>query len=430
MVEECVFESIPATSSTPIVLVPQLHNDARRGEQAFARDEQNAVPQSSRKQIRFDAKSSAGSSASSACSVASYMSFGSRKGRRVAFQKPSYDDSNSPLPFPSGTAWELGSSRKRKAGSPPDDGRNQSVSDMTGFDNPSGESFLESVKTVYQCTFCHQDFGTYYTWRRHEESAHVPQIMWICRPDTGLKCPVCVPPSSADTPQLPCPHRFQECWQKPDIERTFYRFDTFKQHLRTVHFKGDFKGFEEIKRNHNAMDTWTKQGRQLTHDELTCHFCGLCCGTWKERARHISQHFKSGETLSLWIPGGPYILNIDGSTPCQCSAVRRRVNQSRLKIDDKWDCRQFRTLLKHGREKWNCMLCGDQISCSCFHLGFDAPCSVARHLIDSHQVQQCSASFQTFLTAEGYIKHLVNEHSAVRGEWMRSLIIAGLGAAK
>ncbi|KAI0966581.1 hypothetical protein F4678DRAFT_484194 [Xylaria arbuscula] len=310
-------------------------------------DEQHAVPQYSHNENRFDAMSSAGSSASSACSAASYMSFGPRKGRRVAFEKPSQHDSAS-APLPSITVdaittfmrQQIGSSQKRKAQSPLGNDRNKSQSCIycdKWIVESEMEAHVSKLHTrLYACTFCCRSFGSYYAWKRHEESAHVPQFTWICSPGmmrgeiTSSECPVCIfsPTDMTHIPQPPCLHRFNDCWQKPTIERTFYWLDTFKQHLHTVHFKNHPSGLESID-CYVDIEKCKETSKAITPDILTCHFCGFKSGTWIDRARHIKKHFDIGETIELWILGGPYVLNLDGSTINQTSAERWQSNLSK-----------------------------------------------------------------------------------------------------
>ncbi|KAI0426761.1 hypothetical protein F5Y09DRAFT_345343 [Xylaria sp. FL1042] len=134
---------------------------------------------------RFDAKSTARSSISSASSASSYMSFGPRKGRRVAFRNPFYyDPDNSPPAAarideaPISTERRSVSSLKRKAQSPPDDEGNRSRSFIPGGYWSRNETRRLQSSQSYACTFCHEKFAYYYTWRRHEESIHFSQHTW------------------------------------------------------------------------------------------------------------------------------------------------------------------------------------------------------------------------------------------------------------
>ncbi|KAI1272726.1 hypothetical protein F5Y07DRAFT_285333 [Xylaria sp. FL0933] len=259
---------------------------------AIALEQDPVARRYSQHENRLDSMSNAGSSAGSVGSAASYMSFGPRKGRRVAFQKPSPDHSKYSPPSP---AFK-----------------------------PEGE------KQIYECTFCCRSFKTFFTWKRHEESAHIAQYIWTCRPDmfrfesTGSGCPVCTSSSSVldGSPQLSCQHRFKECWEKQESERVFYRRDTFVQHLRSVHFKGSKSG-ERITRYLDLAKCKESSRREISASDLVCHFCGFGADSWSARFQHIRRHFENGQTMKLWIPGGPYAINMQGSTLCSSSGVSK-----------------------------------------------------------------------------------------------------------
>ncbi|KAI0861602.1 hypothetical protein F4860DRAFT_475620 [Xylaria cubensis] len=437
---ECVFEPISVTKSTAFIPLSSLGNGALQSDQGDAGYVLNAAPQSSQNKKAFDTMSSAGSSAGSVGSASSYMSFGPRKGRRVAFRKPSLGDSN-PHTLSPGFATSF---QTPKDHSPANDDGYQIVSETTEYhdhDKPFSENENNGPVPTrhYWCTFCHQSFSRYFTWKRHEESAHVPQFTWICRPDifcikrTGSECSLCVSSSSnmEYTSQRPCPHRFQECWQKPDLERTFYRQDTFVQHLHSVHFKDD-PIRSHIIHDHVNIDNCKQSFREMDADELICHFCGFDCRTWNERAQHIRKHFENGETMGLWIPGGPYALNRDGSTPSRSPAQRRQYNMSDRY--DLWGCHLNTSMLEThppgGLVEFACTLCGIEINCSCFCLQPGSPCRLKDHLLLNHHMQRLECSYYTTPAAGDYIEHLVKEHSAVRGNWMRDLVLLKIFATR
>ncbi|KAI1323696.1 hypothetical protein F5Y16DRAFT_382904 [Xylariaceae sp. FL0255] len=112
-----------------------------------------------------------------------------------------------------------------------------------------------------------------------------------------LVCPLCFS-------STPCSHRFDVCWRKLESERTFYRRDTIWQHVSSVHFKHDPKGFEEWR--HSQYTYCKQQVLPTSKDNLVCHCCGFCCRSWDERALHIRDHFTHGITTVSWNPGGLY----------------------------------------------------------------------------------------------------------------------------
>ena len=108
----------------------------------------------------------------------------------------------------------------------------------------------------YHCTFCPSRFGSKFSWQRHESSKHVIRRVWICRPLAYLMFT-----SDAESPlcsrhYLSCPHEFDACWKKVEEDRTFYRKDAFKQHLKLVHCKNDPYAKEMLKTR--QLDDWSK----------------------------------------------------------------------------------------------------------------------------------------------------------------------------
>lgn len=169
---------------------------------------------------------------------------------------------------------------------------------------------------IFQCTFanCGKPFSSK-TWKRHEETKHLPRFQWTCMA-TGFLVPA--PPSPQTTPNplanpfVPqttsvaprmmcafcqkrdpdpnthpqeCPHRIADCASRPDPERTFSRKDHLFQHLRNFHRMtppdGTF-GAQWKSRVDHAGRSWP------------CGFCGERLGSWERRARHLRSHFREG----------------------------------------------------------------------------------------------------------------------------------------
>lgn len=201
-------------------------------------------------------------SSSRAVSACSYTFFGPRRGRRAVFQEPSGMDTRS-------------------------------------CNDPETPS-KDTMKTRYQCTFCQDAFSTRYTWRRHEESVHAPQKLWICGPPAiddkyyarrtkGIGCPIC---DGAASDQPPCRHEFETCWKKPERERTFFRKDNLAQHVRLVHCGGEPNDQLDLR-------SWNRDVPPGTYD-LLCHFCHHRNESWDERAKHIPNHFEGGLDMNNW----------------------------------------------------------------------------------------------------------------------------------
>jgi len=141
-------------------------------------------------------------------------------------------------------------------------------------------------RILYQCTFCGKDFPKRWTWQRHEEALHAPPQVWVCESSTYDKtgslvfCPIC-------EVQTTCTHDFISCWQKPVHQRTFHRLDNFVQHLKGPHSAG----------------TWAREGLYQSKSVVTpvkalpCPFCVGELPDWGQRVLHVASHFENGDTL-------------------------------------------------------------------------------------------------------------------------------------
>ena len=111
----------------------------------------------------------------------------------------------------------------------------------------------------YNCTFCQQHFLTKYSWRRHEESIHVPRTWWICNSVF--------------------------CAERSEAERTFFRKDNFEQHLAQTH-----------KYTMSQITLTTKEVQveapplPLNDPALRCPFCSEVATTWEKRVDHVAWH--------------------------------------------------------------------------------------------------------------------------------------------
>ena len=154
---------------------------------------------------------------------------------------------------------------------------------------------------LYQCTFCPDTFNTKYDWQRHEKSLHLALERWTCTPLGGLPSPngtpICVfcNVENPDRAHLDL-HNFTECQDKPLEERTFFRKDHLRQHLRLVH---GVKHYADP-----SMEGW----KSIINDvKSECGFCPTTMTTWTERVDHLANHFKAGVDMSLWAcPSGDW----------------------------------------------------------------------------------------------------------------------------
>ncbi|KAI8712639.1 hypothetical protein NCS52_01362500 [Fusarium sp. LHS14.1] len=182
----------------------------------------------------------------------------------------------------------------------------------------------------YQCTFCTESFKTKYDWERHEKSLHLSLETWVCspngsvetHPDKGMFCAYCgdANPHQAHLKK----HNSDACIERPFEERSFYRKDHLRQHLKLVH------GAKYVKW---PMETWRTAIQNI---RSRCGFCGLEMESWSSRTDHLASHFKEGRTMADWtgdwgfepsiietldnaIP--PYLIHYEKNSPLPFSAL-------------------------------------------------------------------------------------------------------------
>jgi len=159
----------------------------------------------------------------------------------------------------------------------------------------SVESLALSGVRQYLCSFCVESFKTKYDWQRHEKSLHLSLERWICAPNGSSVprktdgAPTCVfcgieNPSNAHLEI----HNYTCCLERSHEERTFYRRDHIRQHLRLVH---------DCKLSPASMDAWKIA---IPNVRSRCGFCNLDMDTWDKRVDHLAEHFKNGETMADW----------------------------------------------------------------------------------------------------------------------------------
>ena len=180
-------------------------------------------------------------------------------------------------------SFRLSSSRRRRRS-------RRSVPKRTATSN-----FLTAPLRTYQCTFCTETFRTKYDWQRHEKSLHLSLERWVCsphgprilNPDTGRTCCTFCGQDDPDDAHLESHNHFP-CREKIPEERSFYRKDHLRQHLKLVH---------DVKFLDWAMKRWKVA---ITEIRSRCGFCGKEMDTWTTRADHLAEHFKAGRTMADW----------------------------------------------------------------------------------------------------------------------------------
>lgn len=156
------------------------------------------------------------------------------------------------------------------------------------------ESLTQPLRT-FQCTFCTESFRTKHDWQRHEKSLHLSLERWVCSPDgpkavnpeNGLiSCVFCgeINPDEAHAES----HNFSSCTERHLDERTFYRKDHLRQHLKLVH---------SVKFHSWSMDQWRVASPAI---RSRCGFCGTVMDSWGARVDHLAEHFKTGDTMADW----------------------------------------------------------------------------------------------------------------------------------
>lgn len=138
---------------------------------------------------------------------------------------------------------------------------------------------------AFHCTSpgCGKCFISRSEWIRHEETVHWPQCSWICCKDfrdVGMN-----------------EDMFEACKSKPEADRTFFRKDHFKSHLKAWHYPTyrltSLKDMETLARSWSNNITYT-----VDHECLRCTACDSTFPTWPARREHVQQHFKNG--VYIW----------------------------------------------------------------------------------------------------------------------------------
>ncbi|KAH7024565.1 uncharacterized protein B0I36DRAFT_331636 [Microdochium trichocladiopsis] len=154
-------------------------------------------------------------------------------------------------------------------------------------------------KRRFQCTFCPDAFVKRHDWQRHEKSQHLALEWWTCCPDDGLAATHIDPLTAVvtcvfcgirdpDRQHLDGQHGLAACAARSVAERTFYRKDHLRQHLRLMHAECPFT---------QAMEAWKTE---LVEVKSRCGFCGAEFETWPARVNHLAAHFRAGATMERW----------------------------------------------------------------------------------------------------------------------------------
>ncbi|OIW31991.1 hypothetical protein CONLIGDRAFT_612267 [Coniochaeta ligniaria NRRL 30616] len=197
---------------------------------------------------------------------------------------------------------------------------------------PDEKTPLQAPLKTFQCTFCTETFRTKHDWQRHEKSLHLSLERWVCAPDgpraldpeTNRICCIFCGQADPDDAHVES-HNHSACQERSLEERTFYRKDHLRQHLKLVHG--------------SKFMTWSMEPWKVATPEIRsrCGFCGIVMDTWTIRVDHLAEHFKTGNTMADWkgdwgfeapvlemvensIP--PYLIHDERKSPLPYEATR------------------------------------------------------------------------------------------------------------
>ncbi|RYP26272.1 hypothetical protein DL767_008122 [Monosporascus sp. MG133] len=157
------------------------------------------------------------------------------------------------------------------------------------------EEVLSQPLKTFQCTFCTETFRTKHDWQRHEKSLHLSLERWVCcpngprdvNPENNVPSCVFCGLASPDDAHVES-HNYSGCIERTKEERTFYRKDHLRQHLKLVH---------NVKFLQWSMDKWRVNSPEI---RSRCGFCGIIMDSWSMRVDHLAEHFKTGNTMADW----------------------------------------------------------------------------------------------------------------------------------
>lgn len=289
------------------------------------------------------------------------------------------------------------------------------------------------------CTFCPRAFKTKYEWIRHEDSVHALRTTWICcDTKTALleTCPFCGQMHPDDAHMAG--HKYQQCWNKPESQRTFYRRDHFVQHLHHVHFANAKHPSVRVgcqarlmaPEGHNfgckdlAM-TWRRFGAPMKRDDpmLHCGMCGKISKDWSERCEHVAEHLIARELdRSVWWSERKenHLENLYSASPFEsfrcryCLKIFTDVKEMNAHSHCKvWSCRFLKSFDDVTADNAGPPLCPDFPTAKahrCHLCGTDYRTPHSEHAQNCHRYRSCNQEFYT--SEEAFLQHLHIFHGA------------------
>ncbi|KAK3318406.1 hypothetical protein B0H66DRAFT_575255 [Apodospora peruviana] len=203
----------------------------------------------------------------------------------------------------------------------------------------SDKAILPGPPKAFQCTFCTETFRTKHDWQRHEKSLHLSLERWVCAPNGArafnpenghISCVFCGE-ANPDEAHIES-HNHSACQERTLGERTFYRKDHLRQHLKLVH---------GVKFVNWSMEQWKVATPEI---RSRCGFCNMVLDSWTIRVDHLAEHFKTGNTMADWkgdwgfdepvldmvensIP--PYLIHDERNSPYPYEATQGHVETAR-----------------------------------------------------------------------------------------------------
>ncbi|KAF2194908.1 hypothetical protein K469DRAFT_545486 [Zopfia rhizophila CBS 207.26] len=315
--------------------------------------------------------------------------------------------------------------------------RTSPYSKMTPTRSKAGGS---NLKLPFFCTFCSRAFKNKYDWTRHEDSVHALRTTWICclaKQDSLHSCPFCSV-LQPDEEHL-ATHKYQQCKNKPESQRTFFRRDHFVQHLHHVHFSNIKHPSEELGcqsrltssegHNYGCKDLamkWRRFGAPLRPDDpmLQCGFCGKRLKDWNERCEHVVDHIAEGLDRSAWWPERleNHLENLcvpQTTGPFRCRYCQKVFTNTTAR--DKhvhcrvWSCRFLSTFDNIASESTGPPLCPQFPSPKAHHChlcgaGYKSSTSHVEHAQSYHKYRLCKQ--ELYASKNEFLQHIHEFHGA------------------
>jgi hypothetical protein len=305
--------------------------------------------------------------------------------------------------------------------------------------NGVDDSGAPSKNLPFFCTFCPRAFKTKYEWIRHEDSVHALRTTWICcqaKQDPLRYCPFCG--QTCPDEYHMASHKYQQCRNKPETQRTFYRRDHFVQHLHHVHFANvkhlsprlgcQARMTNDEGQNYGCKDLamkWRRFGAPIRPNDpmLHCGFCGSHLENWTARCEHVAEHLATGDVdRASWWPERKehhlenlYQQQSVGPFRCRyCQKVFENTeamnNHTHCRV---WSCRFLLTFDDVASENSGPPLCPQFPSPKAHHChlcGAGHKLSHVEHAQQYHKYRQCKQ--ELWSSKDAFLQHLHKFHAA------------------